>query len=381
MCKQHRAPPWSRHSDLALYGPQWLSYRPVPPNRRLANILVRKNAAEQARPRSAAPSPGVTVLLRPEASTQDGAAAPAKEPAVPPPAEGVPANDAPALAENEEVAAQPVAAASSDCALSEPVTEALRNLTLSPLTHEGGGDAPRLASLVAPALAHATVSHGGCQMRGLKTTRPLEAGEPIGIYDGESFTATGWKARRGARAEAYALETSEFDVGTTRVRLVVVPRLRLDGMVDVERHPLALLNEPSPGATSNVVVHQVEVPRSEMQAGCPEDERVPLVALCAFAARSVSAGEELTLHYGNRYRREYAVGNAATAHFDGGLLRLFPGGVPRAALIELPPDVPDSSSDSSDEDWLPNARRGRARRGRFPLSMPRTRARCASGRA
>ena len=36
-----------------------------------------------------------------------------------------------------------VAAASSDGAPSEPVTEALRNLTLSPLTHEGGGDAVR----------------------------------------------------------------------------------------------------------------------------------------------------------------------------------------------------------------------------------------------
>ena len=56
---------------------------------------------------------------------------------------------------------------------------------------------------------------------------------------------------------------------------------------------------------------------NDMVAGGPQDDGAPAFALCAFATRSISSCEELTLHYGRRYgeRREYAIGDAATARF------------------------------------------------------------------
>ena len=193
-------------------------------------------------------------------------------------------------------------------------------------------------------------------MNALYSARPMRKCEPLGVYDGEILTVPEYDSARRPLAKDYAFETGILHTEGADVRLMVVPHLRSDGAgVDYRRHPLALLNEPPPGTTSNVVVQQVTVDPSSMRGPGPSSAIEPLVCLVAFTARAIRAGEELTLHYGGKYqdRRDYPVGNASSVRCPKDLSQLFPAGVPWEAIAMIESDMLPEADSGSDEEWKP----------------------------
>ena len=219
--------------------------------------------------------------------------------------------------------------------------------------------ARRLGPLVAPGLAVRKVVHAGRQMRGLFAARSFKKCEPIGVYDGEVLTVPEYESARRPLAKDYAFETGIIRVHNTQLRLMIVPHLRSDGSVDYKRHPLSLLNEPVQGSTANVVMQQIMVDPVAMEASGPSSGQAllePYLFLCAFAARNINAGEELTLFYGKGYevRRDYGVGRDSNTWCNTDLTTtLFPQGIPWSAIATITSDMLDPEDSGSDDDWVP----------------------------
>ena len=136
-----------------------------------------------------------------------------------------------------------------------------------------------------------------------------------------------------------------------------------DGTVDYKRHPLALMNEPAKDSMANVVMQQVMIDAGAMEASGPSSAQAslePYFFLCAFAARDINPGEELTLHYGQGYRarRDYEVGRNSSTYCNTDLTaKLFPQGIPWSSIVAITPEMLDSENSGSDEEYVPKRRR------------------------
>lgn len=121
-------------------------------------------------------------------------------------------------------------------------------------------------------------------MRGLFTTRPLKAGQFLGFYNG-TFREGDYKGR-----DTYVMSTSDFHIRPKKTR----------GVVDPAAYPLAMCNEPPNGSMANVVIHEFTRARGVLPHLPPT---ASIAAIGFFACRDVRAGEELFVHYGNRFAR------------------------------------------------------------------------------
>ena len=97
-----------------------------------------------------------------------------------------------------------------------------------------------------------------------------------------------------------------------------------------------------------------------------EDEHVsPTGIAClafgpSFTTTKIAAGTELTLHYGNKFNRDYAVGRPTTVTCPRDLSELFPRGVPWSAIAKISEDMLDEPKDRGDDgEWRPSQRRRR----------------------
>ena len=172
-----------------------------------------------------------------------------------------------------------------------------------------------------------------------------------------------YDSARRPLAKDYAFETGVVDAQGTKLRFVIVPHLREDGTVDYKRHPLALMNEPAKDSMANVVMQQVMIDAGAMEASGPSSAQAslePYFFLCAFAAKNIHPGEELTLHYGQGYRarRDYEVGRNSSTYCNTDLTaKLFPQGIPWSSIVAITPEMLDSENSGSDEEYVPKRRR------------------------
>ena len=80
-----------------------------------------------------------------------------------------------------------------------------------------------------------------------------------------------------------------------------------------------------------------------------------------FTTTAISAGTEFTLHYGNKYNRNYAAGRPTSVRCPRDLSQLFPRGTPWAAIAKITEDMlePEPVDRGDDGEWRPNQRRRR----------------------
>lgn len=213
---------------------------------------------------------------------------------------------------------------------------------------------PRINELVTPGLKVQKVTRGGKEMYGLVATRDFKRCEAVGVYDGEALTMPEFESETSAKRKIYAYETSVLHTEDTDLRLVILPNLRPDGSsIDFQAHPLAAVNEPVPGTTSNTYMQQIQIDPKSMRGANPGFLE-PLICMVLFTTASISAGTELTLHYGNRYNRDYAAGRPTAVTCPRDLSGLFPRGVPWSAIAKITEDMLDEPKDRGDDGpWLP----------------------------
>jgi hypothetical protein len=220
---------------------------------------------------------------------------------------------------------------------------------------------PRINELVAPGLKVQKVTRGGQEMYGLFATRDFKKCEAVGVYDGEVLTVPEFESETSARRKIYAYETSVLHTEDSDLRLVILPTLLPDGSgIDFQAHPLASVNEPGPSMTSNTYMQQCQLPPDAMQGPNPGDFLEPLTCMVLFTTTKIAAGTELTLHYGNKFNRDYAVGRPTTVTCPRDLSELFPRGVPWSAIAKISEDMLDEPKDRGDDgEWRPSQRRRR----------------------
>ena len=128
-------------------------------------------------------------------------------------------------------------------------------------------------------------------MHGLFTTQDLPAGSFLGFYNGV-FRDGDYKGR-----DTYVMSTSDFHIRPKKTRK----------RVDPAQYPLAMCNEPS--ATQEANVFLIEFTRAKhVLPHLPA--KTSIAAVGFYTCRAVRAGEELFVHYGNRFARSYPVGTA-----------------------------------------------------------------------
>ena len=133
-----------------------------------------------------------------------------------------------------------------------------------------------------------------------------------------------FESETSVKRKLYAYETSVLQTEDSDLRLVILPNLLPDGSgIDFRAHPLAAVNEPGPGTTSNTYMQQIQINPASMQGPNPGFLE-PLICMVLFTTASISAGTELTLHYGNRYNRDYAAGRPTAVTCPRDLSGLFP---------------------------------------------------------
>ena len=107
-------------------------------------------------------------------------------------------------------------------------------------------------------------------------------GDFLGFYSGRVVTESAYEAwnARDARVESLGFEIPGTDHVVVRIS---------------DADIIGFINEVPPNQVSNVVALGLVLDRGN--------------AIGYFAGRSISAGEELLVHYGDEYEREYPVGD------------------------------------------------------------------------
>jgi hypothetical protein len=118
---------------------------------------------------------------------------------------------------------------------------------------------------------------------GLFTLEDIPAGSFLGFYTGRFYDEEEGDAPR-----------THYNVSVANS--VIVPTRNRDGSVDLQRYPMAAMNEPPRDEESNVVLVEWDRARDAIPGLEPPSRRVTVAAM--HTCRPVRAGEELYLHYG-----------------------------------------------------------------------------------
>lgn len=189
---------------------------------------------------------------------------------------------------------------------------------------------------------------------GLFCTEKLIAGNFIGLYNGEWFTAEAFDSLHDHEARSkYAISAVDAQLGDA----VVSPPLQ-GGRPDPKVFPLAMANEPPPGGTANCYLVEYQFLMDEVNIDSAIDQTrhdVPYSALGLVASEMIEPHAELFWHYGSTFPRNYDEG--AAANLPKGvsledpltLLSRVPLDCVSACLIGGTVDESDSSSE-----WIPS---------------------------
>lgn len=176
---------------------------------------------------------------------------------------------------------------------------------------------------------------------GLFASEIIKKSAFLGYYDGEYWRLGDLvKQRDWARRERYTITMPDASSGQQQtssrlpsIQLVLSPSLAPDGRPDAARHPLSVVNEPRKGTQANAVMFSHKVWPSQVEGveamDMPEDHTLFVSYL--IACRKIAAGEEITWHYGDRYKkRQYDVGTECSTR-----LPQYPTSIP-AEVVSWP---------------------------------------------
>ena len=116
----------------------------------------------------------------------------------------------------------------------------------------------------------------------------------------------------------------------------------------------SIVNESGPGTTSNTIMQQIQLAPDAMRGPNPGFLE-PLICMVLFTTKAISTGTEFTLHYGNKYHRDYATGRPTSVTCPRDLSQLFPRGVPWTAIAKITEDMlePEPKDRGDDGPWRP----------------------------
>lgn len=126
---------------------------------------------------------------------------------------------------------------------------------------------------------------------GLFAGQAIPKGGFIGFYSGD-FKDGHYTGKAGA----YIFQMSD---------MYITPKRRGKTISSFE-YPLAMCNEPAPGTMANVTQHEFTKAKDVNGWVIPQlNKSTKIAALGFYACRNIKAGEELFLHYGNKYNRNH----------------------------------------------------------------------------
>ena len=182
---------------------------------------------------------------------------------------------------------------------------------------------------------------------GLFSDHPVKAGELLGFYSGtwrtdEEFDALPLRQQR--RLGEYAVDVRSG----SGEDLVVSPFETGDRTQTAADHPLCMANEAAAPENANSAFKTVELMFDEVSGSIPESEvDGTWIGLAVIACRDIGRGREITVHYGDGFRRTWNAGMPCDPPVTDPPTAL--GLVPIRALMLVPGSVSDS--ESSDESY------------------------------
>ena len=186
---------------------------------------------------------------------------------------------------------------------------------------------------------------------GLYCTEHLNRGDFIGLYSGE------WAHEDVELTDEQSRYTITLSAGLT-----VTPALH-GGAPDPAHYPIAMSNEPRPGARANATLIEWAFTRAQV-GNIPDDVTDNAFFGCGLVACTfIPRGSEIRWDYGSGYPRaryHYDRGMPCLHNVDGSMVgpqlvvQSLGGAVPYAAVSPLlEPPSPSSSDHDSDPEWTP----------------------------